>query len=139
MTFVTFRKWCKMMSQFQKRVNTKFCLYDWASQAHRCTTNPLIHLQVQNFFCLLFLLVMVPKKQTPIISINSGVLLRQITCLPTSQAGWGFTLQSSCLSKFPFSTVTMLSHLHYVQPDQQKNACKLAMIIFSINHYRLYG
>jgi hypothetical protein len=62
MTFVIFRKSCKMIPQFQKWVNTKFCLYDWASQAHRCTTNLLIHLQVQNLFCLLFLLVTVPKK-----------------------------------------------------------------------------
>jgi len=74
MTFVIFRKWCKIMSQFQKWVNTKFCLYDWASQAHRCTTNPLIHLQMQNFFCLLFLLVMVPpphKKKTKQTNTNN--------------------------------------------------------------------
>lgn len=116
MTFVIFRKRCKMMSQFQKQVNTKFCLYDWASQAHRRTINPLIHLQVQNLFCLLFRLVMVPKKKSPTISMNSVIPTKTDFMSSYIKGRLGFYFASVILSKFPFSTAIRLSRLHYVQP-----------------------
>ena len=95
MTFVIFRKQCKMISQFQKRVNTKFCLYDWASQVHRCTTKPLIHLQVKK--------TAIPSKTDYMPSSITGRL--------------GLYFAIVILSKFPFSKATRLSHLQYVQPD----------------------
>jgi len=105
------------MSQFQKGVNAKFCYYDRASQAHRCTTNPLIHLQVKNLFCLLFLLVIVPKKQTPTISMNSAIPTKTdyMPSYITRRLGLYFAIV--ILSKFPFSTAIRLSHLHHAQPD----------------------
>jgi len=109
MTFVIFRKQCKMMSQFQKWVNTKFCLYDWASQAHRCTINPLIHPQLQNLFCLLFLLVMVPKEQSPTISMNSAIPTKTDYTPSYITGRLGFYFVIVILSKFPFSTAIRLS------------------------------
>jgi hypothetical protein len=72
---------------------------------------------VKNLFCFLFLLVTVPKKQTPTISMNSAIPTRT-DYMPSYITGrLGPYFATVILSKFTFSTAIRLSYLHHVKPD----------------------